>query len=205
MRRRGPTLARAYIKNPARRAGWAACEHRARLAGTDGAAAPVLPKTSPQVSAHVTAATSNFPPFQRICIVPGAAASWTPSVSGRCSVAWAKRPICREFSELLTDSTRESCESLRNQEGLGNHQKRPFCRYLSPLPDSNRGPPPYHGGALPTELRGRAASVDAAVSALRRAKAVSHDGGSSLPGAVHLARPNPGPPAKLMIRGAMLR
>jgi integrase len=27
----------------------------------------------------------------------------------------------------------------------------------SPLTDSNRRPPPYHGGALPTELRGRAA------------------------------------------------
>ena len=27
--------------------------------------------------------------------------------------------------------------------------------YRSPLPDSNRRPPPYHGGALPTELRGR--------------------------------------------------
>jgi hypothetical protein len=25
-------------------------------------------------------------------------------------------------------------------------KKMPFCRYLSPLPDSNRGPPPYHGG-----------------------------------------------------------
>jgi hypothetical protein len=25
-------------------------------------------------------------------------------------------------------------------------QKPPFCRSLSPLPDSNRGPPPYHGG-----------------------------------------------------------
>src|SRR4051812_34614043 len=29
-------------------------------------------------------------------------------------------------------------------------------RFLqSPLTDSNRRPPPYHGGALPTELRGR--------------------------------------------------
>src|SRR5438105_14367695 len=26
----------------------------------------------------------------------------------------------------------------------------------SPLTDSNRRPPPYHGGALPTELRGQA-------------------------------------------------
>jgi PLD-like domain len=31
-----------------------------------------------------------------------------------------------------------------------------FARLLqSPLADSNRRPPPYHGGALPTELRGR--------------------------------------------------
>ena len=31
------------------------------------------------------------------------------------------------------------------------------CRYFlrSPLTDSNRRPPPYHGGALPTELRGQ--------------------------------------------------
>jgi hypothetical protein len=27
----------------------------------------------------------------------------------------------------------------------------------SPLTDSNRRPPPYHGGALPTELRGQKA------------------------------------------------
>src|SRR5262249_15603137 len=33
----------------------------------------------------------------------------------------------------------------------------PFAGVLarSPLTDSNRRPPPYHGGALPTELRGR--------------------------------------------------
>jgi hypothetical protein len=30
---------------------------------------------------------------------------------------------------------------------------------LSPLTDSNRRPPPYHGGALPTELRGRESRV----------------------------------------------
>ena len=29
----------------------------------------------------------------------------------------------------------------------------------SPLADSNRRPPPYHGGALPTELRGRRSAV----------------------------------------------
>jgi hypothetical protein len=36
--------------------------------------------------------------------------------------------------------------ALLTLEGLDSHQKGPFCRYLSPLPDSNRGPPPYHGG-----------------------------------------------------------
>jgi hypothetical protein len=41
----------------------------------------------------------------------------------------------------LVDATREP---FLDQEGLGNHQNRPICRYLSPLPDSNRGPPPYH-------------------------------------------------------------
>ena len=37
--------------------------------------------------------------------------------------------------------------------------KGPACRAFvrSPLPDSNRRPLPYHGSALPTELRGRAA------------------------------------------------
>jgi hypothetical protein len=31
--------------------------------------------------------------------------------------------------------------------------------WLSPLTDSNRRPPPYHGGALPTELRGQRPQV----------------------------------------------
>src|SRR5581483_1086273 len=30
----------------------------------------------------------------------------------------------------------------------------------SPLTDSNRRPPPYHGGALPTERRGRAGGLE---------------------------------------------
>ena len=32
--------------------------------------------------------------------------------------------------------------------------RRAFGPSPSPLPDSNRRPPPYHGGALPAELRG---------------------------------------------------
>jgi hypothetical protein len=34
----------------------------------------------------------------------------------------------------------------------------------SPLSDSNRRPPPYHGGALPTELRGRSGHRSAGVT-----------------------------------------
>src|SRR5207248_6215532 len=38
--------------------------------------------------------------------------------------------------------------------------KRESAAFLqSPLTDSNRRPPPYHGGALPTELRGREAGL----------------------------------------------
>src|SRR5260370_40795328 len=33
-------------------------------------------------------------------------------------------------------------------------------RYWSPRPDSNRGPFPYQGNALPPELRGRATTSD---------------------------------------------
>jgi hypothetical protein len=43
-------------------------------------------------------------------------------------------------------STTRAGRGLLDEEGLRSLQKGPFCRYLSPLPDSNRGPPPYHGG-----------------------------------------------------------
>jgi hypothetical protein len=48
----------------------------------------------------------------------------------------------------------------------------------SPLTDSNRRPPPYHGGALPTELRGRRASVDGCPRASIRLRCLR--GGSSV-------------------------
>src|SRR5437773_4157618 len=35
--------------------------------------------------------------------------------------------------------------------------------YTSPLTDSNRRPPPYHGGALPAELRGQEHGILAAL------------------------------------------
>src|SRR5215217_7295793 len=41
--------------------------------------------------------------------------------------------------------------------GLGQRKTPPERGFLeSPLPDSNRRPLPYHGSALPAELRGRA-------------------------------------------------
>jgi hypothetical protein len=82
---------------------------------------------------------------------PGQCSPWSPSVSRRCSVRSEKTVMCGQSLGLWPIHTRR----LLVQEGLGNHRKGPFCRYLSPLPDSNRRPPPYHGGALPTELRGQ--------------------------------------------------
>lgn len=34
-----------------------------------------------------------------------------------------------------------------------------YARHRSPLPDLNRRLPPYHGGTLPTELRGQALAL----------------------------------------------
>ena len=65
-----------------------------------------------------------------------------PSGAGRCSAGSALRAICREFPGFFSFDPKP----LLNREGLDFPQNRPFCRYLSPLPDSNRGPPPYHGG-----------------------------------------------------------
>jgi hypothetical protein len=57
--------------------------------------------------------------------------------------------VYTEFSRFWPSLTGSIREPLLNEEGLGNTQKWPICRYLSPLPDSNRGPPPYHGGFAP--------------------------------------------------------
>jgi hypothetical protein len=54
--------------------------------------------------------------------------------------------VSREFSRVWPSLAGSIREPLLDEEGLDNTQKWPICRYLSPLPDSNRGPPPYHGG-----------------------------------------------------------
>src|SRR5205823_10181105 len=46
----------------------------------------------------------------------------------------------------------------------------------SPLPDSNRRPPPYHGGALPTELRGRGVHCRPSPNRLRLAAEHAYNG-----------------------------
>jgi len=47
--------------------------------------------------------------------------------------------------------------------GPWSSSKGPICRYLSPLPDSNRGPPPYHFGVTATggNPRQRFSPIDA--------------------------------------------
>ncbi len=66
----------------------------------------------------------------RGCFAPGSAADATASLSSR----W-----------FQSRSRRAKVEKRRCFQRLPG----------SPLPDSNRRPPPYHGGALPTELRGQ--------------------------------------------------
>jgi hypothetical protein len=69
----------------------------------------------------------------------------------------------QEVFSRLAESILSDSEALLDQEGLGSHQKGPFCRYLSPLPDSNRGPPPYHGG-FELQLHGAATALISALS-----------------------------------------
>ena len=72
------------------------------------------------------------------------------------------RIVQREpFSTVSGDkSVSVLCPSRRDMRLRGKHKPPVLQRFLgSPLTDSNRRPPPYHGGALPTELRGRVASV----------------------------------------------
>jgi hypothetical protein len=48
------------------------------------------------------------------------------------------------------------CCCTKIKKGRSHDRNRPLT-YQSPLTESNRRPSPYHGDALPTELRGRVA------------------------------------------------
>src|SRR6266516_1911682 len=61
----------------------------------------------------------------------------------------------------------------------------------SPLTDSNRRPPPYHGGALPTELRGRATILGALRGFRRRAQSAARITASQEGSARKLSRVRP--------------
>jgi hypothetical protein len=76
------------------------------------------------------------------------------SLAGRCSVGSDEASICGEFLDLWP--TRPASPSVIRRDSV-MVEKKPICRYLSPLTDSNRRPPAYH----------RATSRDARASAGR--------------------------------------
>jgi hypothetical protein len=71
--------------------------------------------------------------------------SSTPSVSGRCSRS--RDEISNDLQGVFCAHGWPDPPALLSQEVLRGLRKGPFCRYLSPLPDSNRRPPPYHRAA----------------------------------------------------------
>ena len=82
----------------------------------------------------------------------------TPSLGGNgiAAIAGARRggatrPVSKSFQERRPASSRLATADPATPATMRSPR--------SPLTDSNRRPPPYHGGALPTELRGRRASV----------------------------------------------
>src|SRR6266702_3335479 len=73
-----------------------------------------------------------------------------PDGIGHRRVSPARRPFFMTFHKGL-----HTCPTFENLQ-IDPKQKARYAGILqSPLTDSNRRPPPYHGGALPTELRGR--------------------------------------------------
>ena len=67
-----------------------------------------------------------------------------------------------EVDQRLTRcGLRDSAANRSSEKTKGPHL-RAFL--VSPLTDSNRRPPPYHGGALPTELRGQRPQGTKAIS-----------------------------------------
>ena len=69
----------------------------------------------------------------------------------------------------------------------GHKKSRCFQRlFESPLPDSNRRPLPYHGSALPTELRGRKTGRSASHHQLAMRVAGRYVARSVEPGCAHM-------------------
>jgi hypothetical protein len=140
----GSPLARAYIEEPTRaRSALPLGLANALLGVGDRAVALVLPKTCPQACAHHSGDT-RFHSFAGSFDCPGRGHLVEPL----------------RFREVLDRTRSEGAlqglptrgrpfpgRALLSSEVRRNPQNGLFCRYLSPLPDSNRGPPPYHGTA----------------------------------------------------------
>ena len=94
---------------------------------------------------------------------PAMTARWSPSSPCRLGAIrpfWRMRPL-PTFPALVLNPKAPKRAPYSPHAGdrasLSSEVKARFAALSrSPLTDSNRRPPPYHGGALPTELRGRA-------------------------------------------------
>jgi hypothetical protein len=79
------------------------------------------------------------------------------SVNGRS----LQKSLSAHRHNVVSHMSCRSCERRRSphdrrRASRPEHKSLDVRGFLqSPLTDSNRRPPPYHGGALPTELRGR--------------------------------------------------
>jgi hypothetical protein len=81
--------------------------------------------------------------------------------SSRDGLPRARSRMCRETARLpaRARSSQNVRASYPRRVQIASAQTTTQAHlqgfYRSPLTDSNRRPPPYHGGALPAELRGR--------------------------------------------------
>jgi transcriptional regulator with XRE-family HTH domain len=80
-------------------------------------------------------------------------------VVGELELSYNRIEVAADPGLVIVTYTAEpgsrSAEGLRLLASWAATRDADSATSRSPLPDSNRRPPPYHGGALPTELRGQ--------------------------------------------------
>ena len=134
-----------------------------------GPTARPVPKTYPHESRGQLSAIQNVLSSSEFpCSTPRPPARVPPSYGGALRGSGRSR-FAGSFADL-----RPPDSPALDLEGLGFIKKRWFVRYLSPLPDSNRGPPPYHS-ASKRNARARAGHGDHEDAGNRRVRRGTSD------------------------------
>jgi hypothetical protein len=144
------TVIAASRRTPCFRGKINACPGRSRPAHAPRGARYCPQNLAPRLLTHRCACgeAPDTAQSSRFATCPTGPAVSLPSVSGRCSAMPSTIPICRPFREARRVRKRSGGDTeVLCAAGAGNKNPdfRGFSFVESPLTDSNRRPPPYHG------------------------------------------------------------